>query len=158
MLGRSRNEKRLWLYSLGVCVSFVFLLTMCLNISVAAEYPTKPIQIICPFPPGGSVDSTARLLGNKLSSLLGQSVVVVNKAGGGSVIGTQFVAAAPADGYTILAGSPTLILAQFVTKNVAFTLKDFTPVSYFSKFNRCEKRCFLEHAGGAYRCGEKESG
>jgi tripartite-type tricarboxylate transporter receptor subunit TctC len=129
MFGRSRKGKMLWLYSLGVCLSFVFLSTLCLNISVAAEYPTKTIQIVVPFPPGGSVDSTARLIGNKISAILGQSVVVVNKAGGGSVIGTQAVAASPADGYTILAGSPTLILAQFVTKNVAFTFKDFTPVS-----------------------------
>ncbi len=129
MFGRSRKGKTLRHYSLGVCLFFVFSSMLCLKISVAAEYPTKAIQIIVPFPPGGSVDSTARIVGNKVSTLLGQPVVVVDKAGGGSIIGTQFVAAAPADGYTILAGSPTLILAQFITKNIAFTLKDFTPVS-----------------------------
>jgi tripartite-type tricarboxylate transporter receptor subunit TctC len=129
MQGRSSNQKKAWLCSVALCLTAVLISAICVNLSSAAEYPTKTIQIICPFPPGGSVDSTARLLGNKLSSILKQSVVVVNKPGGGSVIGIQAVAAAPADGYTILAGSPTLILAQFVTKNVAFTLKDFTPVS-----------------------------
>ena len=70
-----------------------------------AAYPTKPVTIVVPFSPGGGVDVMARLLAEKLRVLLGQSVIVENKAGGSGMIGTTAVARAPADGYTLLMAS-----------------------------------------------------
>ncbi|GAB2463821.1 tripartite tricarboxylate transporter substrate binding protein [Comamonas humi] len=69
------------------------------------KWPTRPVTIIVPGPPGGSVDNPIRLLGQKLGSLIGQPVVVVNKPGSGGIIGTQSFLRAPADGYTLLAGN-----------------------------------------------------
>jgi tripartite-type tricarboxylate transporter receptor subunit TctC len=68
------------------------------------KYPSKPILMIVPFPPGGPIDTMARMVGQELSANVGQ-VVVENRPGGGSTLGTKFVAAAAADGYTLLFGS-----------------------------------------------------
>lgn len=73
--------------------------------SAGDKWPTRPITIIVPGPPGGSVDNPIRLLGQKLGSLVGQPVVVVSKPGSGGIIGTQAFLRAPADGYTLLAGN-----------------------------------------------------
>ena len=67
-----------------------------------ADYPNKPIRLIVPYPPGAGTDATARIVADALSKQLGQSVVVENKPGASGVIGTDFVAKSPADGYTLL--------------------------------------------------------
>src|SRR5262245_54456184 len=88
-------------------IGLVGFLCLCLgSVSRAAEYPTKPIQIINPFPPGAITDILARLVNDKLSSLLGQPVVVVNKTGGGGAVGIKAVKDAPADGSTSLTAPP----------------------------------------------------
>ena len=94
-----------------------------------AEYPAKAIQLVSNFPPGGSTDIVARILQKKLSTLFGQPVAVVNKAGGGGTVGIQGVAAAPADGYTILASTPTIVISPLTVKGLPFSFKDFTPVN-----------------------------
>ncbi len=71
----------------------------------AEGYPTKPIQLIVPFPPGGAVDIVGRTISKKLGDRLGQPIVIENKAGAGTVVGAAFVANAPADGYTLLISS-----------------------------------------------------
>jgi len=71
---------------------------------IAADYPSRPLRLLVPFPPGGGVDLLARILGTRLSDALGQQVVVDNRAGGGGVIATDLAAKAPADGYTLLLG------------------------------------------------------
>src|SRR5262249_10327127 len=79
-----------------------------LTISRAAaqqKYPEKPMRMIVPFPPGGPIATMARMTAQELSTRLGQQVVVENRAGGGSTIGTKDVAAAAADGYTLMFGS-----------------------------------------------------
>lgn len=74
---------------------------------LAAGYPERPIQLILPFPAGGSSDVLGRVLAKELEPRLGQPIVVINKAGGGTVIAAQAVATAPADGYTIFLSSNT---------------------------------------------------
>lgn len=97
----------------------------------AQPYPNKPIRLVVPFPPGGSIDIMARRLAIPLGAKLGQSVVVENRAGAGSIVGGTFVAQAPNDGYTLLfASSSTLTLAPAITAKLPYDpVKDFTPVS-----------------------------
>ena len=94
-----------------------------------AQYPTKTVQIINPFPPGAVTDIVARILVPKMSAALGQSVVIVNKAGGGGAVGIQAAKDAAPDGYTILVTPPPIALIPIVNKNSGFTLKDFTPLA-----------------------------
>ena len=86
--------------------SLVFVLLAALAAPAWAEYPERPIRMIVPFPPGGVTDVVARLVAERLTADLGQQVIVDNKAGAGGVIGTDVVAKAPGDGYTILFTTP----------------------------------------------------
>ena len=95
----------------------------------AQDYPTKTIQIINPFPPGAVTDIVARILAPKMSGLLGQQVVVINKAGGGGAVGIQAARDAAPDGYTILVTPPPIVLSPIMNKNSGFTLKDFVPLT-----------------------------
>ena len=95
------------------------------------DYPNKPIRLIVPFTPGGVTDTGARVVADKLGARLGQSVVVDNRPGASGNIGTQMVATAAPDGYTLLLGfDGTLVINPHVYAKVPFdTLKDFVPVS-----------------------------
>lgn len=93
-------------------------------------YPTKPIRIIVPYPPGGSTDPTARAYGNWLSEKFGVSIVIDNRAGAGSTIGHALGAAATPDGYTLLLGtSAGLVVSPALGTKVQYDpIKDFAPV------------------------------
>ena len=93
-------------------------------------YPDRPIRLIVPFAPGGVTDTSGRVIAEGLSRRLGQQVIVENKAGASGNIGTQSVAVAPADGYTlVLAFDGTMVINPHVFANIPFdTLKDFAPV------------------------------
>ena len=97
------------------------------------NYPTRPIHFITPFPPGGSLDPLTRMSAQKLSEKWGQPTVVENRPGGNSIIGTQAVARAAPDGYTILvAGTPHVINPSlFATPYDA--LKDFAPIATIAR-------------------------
>ncbi len=97
----------------------------------AQGYPTKPITIIVPFPPGGTTDILARILAQYMSTELGQSVVIDNRGGAGGNIGTQAAARAPADGYTLLMGTvgTHAINASLYKKLPYDPIKDFVPLS-----------------------------
>lgn len=111
------------------CLTLLLMISSA-NILYAADYPTRFIQLIVAFPPGGGSDIVGRLISPKLSDLLGQPVVVVNKTGGGGVIGTYAAKAAPPDGYSIFNPSPPMILAPLVNKDVTFNLlRDFTMIN-----------------------------
>jgi tripartite-type tricarboxylate transporter receptor subunit TctC len=108
---------------------FTVLLALFIPMADAAEYPNKTIQIINPFPPGAVTDIVARFVTPKMSTVLGQQVVVVNKAGGGGAVGIQAARDAAPDGYTILVTPPPILLIPIVNKNSGFTMKDFAPLS-----------------------------
>src|SRR5271167_711784 len=95
-----------------------------------AEYPDRPIKMIVPFPPGGPIDTMARLMAQELTNSVGQ-IVVENRAGGGSTIGTKSVAAADPDGYTLLFGSSgSLAVAPSLYASLGLDpLKAFAPIA-----------------------------
>ncbi|NDB45259.1 MAG: tripartite tricarboxylate transporter substrate binding protein [Betaproteobacteria bacterium] len=105
-------------------------LTLSAGQAVAQAYPTKPIKIIVPFGPGGFTDVVARILGVKLGESLGQSVVIENKPGAGSMIGTDQVAKSAPDGHTLLIVSSTHVISPWIYKSVPYDpLKSFAPVT-----------------------------
>ena len=96
----------------------------------AADYPTKPIRIVSPFPPGGSVDLVARLVGADLSKALGQQVVIDNRSGASGMIGTEVAAKSAPDGYTLLVNTLPFVTNQFVYGKAPYDpISDFAPVS-----------------------------
>ncbi|MFM8823249.1 MAG: Bug family tripartite tricarboxylate transporter substrate binding protein [Limnohabitans sp.] len=98
--------------------------------ALAQTYPTKPIKIIVPFGPGGFTDVVARILGVKLGESLGQSVVIENKPGAGSMIGTEQVAKSAPDGHTLVIVSSTHVISPWIYKTVPYDpLKSFAPVT-----------------------------
>ncbi len=109
--------------------AFAWLILSFIAPMVWAQYPTKTVQIINPFPPGAVTDIVARILAPKMSAALGQQVVIVNKAGGGGAVGIQAAKDATPDGYTILVTPPPIALIPIVNKNSSFTLKDFAPLA-----------------------------
>jgi len=94
-------------------------------------YPTKPVRLIVAFPPGGSTDIIARLVGQKLSERLGQQVIIDNRGGAGGTIGTEIAARAAADGYTLTMGTTsTHVIAPAIFPNVKYDpVKDFSPIT-----------------------------
>src|SRR5258707_12344203 len=96
----------------------------------AADWPLKPVRIVVPFTPGGSTDTTARLIGNRLQEVWGQSVVIENKAGAGGNIATDMVAHSDPDGYTILIVGPGLATNQFLYPQLSYDpVADFAPAT-----------------------------
>jgi tripartite-type tricarboxylate transporter receptor subunit TctC len=97
----------------------------------AQAYPSKPIRVVVPFPPGNAGDVTARAIGDKLSQRLGQPVIIDNRAGAQGNIGVDSVAKAPADGYTILVTSLSpIVITPSVSKTIPYDpLKDLAPVA-----------------------------
>ena len=108
----------------GLCLLFA-------AAAVAQSYPVRPIRLIVPYAPGGNVDITARTIGPPLSEVLGQTVVVDNRPGGGGNLGAHLVARAAPDGYTLLMGSSgPLSINVIVFKDVPYdSARDFAPVS-----------------------------
>jgi tripartite-type tricarboxylate transporter receptor subunit TctC len=98
--------------------------------ATAQTWPAKPLRIVVAFTPGGGNDTIARLVGARLTDSLGQQVVVENRPGGGSTIASEFVARAPADGYTLYLVSTSFIAAPSLVKALSFdTVRDFAPIT-----------------------------
>lgn len=93
-------------------------------------YPTKPIRVLVPSPPGGSNDGVARIVSTGLAPTLGKSIVIDNRAGGGGIIASEIVARARADGYTLLFAYAAFTSTPFLQANLPYdVLKDFAPIS-----------------------------
>ena len=100
------------------------------QISLAQEYPTKPIKIVIPFPPGGGADVLMRPLSKKLSELLGQSIILDNKPGANGNIGADYVAKSAPDGYTLLLGNSSLSISTALYTQLTYDpIKDLTPIA-----------------------------
>jgi len=118
----------------------VSILLMTVSVNVFAQqntdYPNHPIKLIVPIAPGGGTDIIGRKVAQKLSDLLPQATFVENKAGAGSLIGTEFVAKAPADGYTLLVGGLfNMVMNKALMKNLPYDpSKDFIPLGYISAY------------------------
>jgi tripartite-type tricarboxylate transporter receptor subunit TctC len=112
-------------------VNRLALLLLALAQGALAQYPTKPIRLVVPFPAGESVDATARLVGQTWSAALGQQIVVDNRGGAGGTIGSEAVAKSAPDGYTLLWGnSGPLAIGPSLYKKLGYNVeKDFAPVS-----------------------------
>jgi tripartite-type tricarboxylate transporter receptor subunit TctC len=93
-------------------------------------YPNKAVKMIAPYPPGGGVDTVARLIAERLSARIGQAVTIENRPGAGATIGADALAKSPADGYTLMLGSITdYAIAPHVHKNLGFDMRrDFIPI------------------------------
>jgi tripartite-type tricarboxylate transporter receptor subunit TctC len=101
--------------------------------SVAAQYPAKPVKLIVGFPAGGASDVAARAVGQKLAERLGQPVVIENRAGAASNLASEHVAKSPADGYTVLLGTISLSINPSLYKSLPYDpLKDLVPVTQIS--------------------------
>jgi len=102
--------------------------------ALAQAYPSKPVKVIIPFPPGGTLDAVGRQLAQKLSEQLGQQFVVENRPGGNGIIGADAVAKAQADGYTLLFNASTFTTAPMTMKQVPYAVaKNFAPVALVAK-------------------------
>ncbi|MBP7566222.1 MAG: tripartite tricarboxylate transporter substrate binding protein [Burkholderiaceae bacterium] len=98
--------------------------------ALAQAYPHKPVKILIPFSPGGSNDTVGRFLGDELQKKFGQPFVVENRGGAGGVVGSDFVAKSPADGYTLLLVSTPHVANPFIYRRMPYdALKSFTPVA-----------------------------
>ena len=116
-----------------VAMAFLSLLVPCVQ-ATAEHYPDRIVRIINPYPPGGSVDVMARILAQKLTEAVGQQVIVENRSGGGGNTGSDFVAKAEPDGYTLLFTAPgPLTVNQTLYNKLPFDpAKDFAPIALFA--------------------------
>jgi tripartite-type tricarboxylate transporter receptor subunit TctC len=99
-----------------------------------SDYPSRPVTMVVPFPPGGVADITARPVAEAMGRYLKQPVIVENKAGASGNIGSELVAKAAPDGYTLLINTAAVAINMSLYRNLPFdTLRDFVPVSVFSQ-------------------------
>lgn len=112
---------RYWLPALLLCMA---------SLAHAQNYPTRPIRVVVPQPPGGTMDTMARAIGEQLSRQMGQQFVVDNRSGANGIVGGEIVVKAPADGYTLLYTSNSLANNQLVMEKPPFdVLRDFTAIT-----------------------------
>lgn len=110
-------------------------LSICAGVALPQTYPTRPIRVVVPFPPGGGSDIIARVVAQKLTIALGQSVVVENRAGASGNIAAELVSKAPADGYTLLFGNSSLSISPAVFRKLNYDpVRDLTPISMASSY------------------------
>lgn len=121
---------RAWPLPLSVLLAFTVWMATLAPASASDAYPTQAIRVVVPFPPGGATDSLARILGDFVSTDLGQPLVVDNRPGGGTMVGSEVVATARPDGYTLLLTISSLVQTPHLLSNPPFDpASDFTPVA-----------------------------
>ena len=121
-------KSSIWLAACAIAI------TTSVGVAHAQTWPTKSIRMIVPYPPGGLSDAFARLIGDKLGQILGQSIVIDNRPGGNTIIGTQATAQSAPDGYTLLLTNGTLSINQSLVANLPYNLeKDLAPVIWLGE-------------------------
>src|SRR5262245_24974766 len=105
------------------------LLLAMMTAAAAQDYPTKPVRVIVPFPPGAINDNVGRMISTHLAARLGKQFVVENRAGAGGVVGTEYVANAPKDGYTLLVVSLVNTVNPWLYKLSYEPIKGFAPIA-----------------------------
>lgn len=115
------NRRQISLMAAAICTPWV-------SIARAQAYPARPIRLIVPYPPGGGTDVVARIVARKMGESLGQQVVVENRPGASSIIGTDAVAKAPADGYTIGLVTDSHSINFAFRRKLPYQSSDFTPI------------------------------
>jgi len=131
MTRKPSNAARVFLFALA---SLTFALSA--TYAVAQAYPSRPVRIIVPNPPGGSADVLSRLLSTRLSQALGQPVIIENRAGANGVIGTEAVANSPADGYTLLLASNS----QYTINSVIYAKLPYDPLKSFALISQISEQ------------------
>ena len=109
-------------------------MTLSTSTAMAQDFPNKPIRIVVPYSPGGGTDAVARMMAQRLTASLGQSVVVENKPGASANIGAEFVARAPADGYTILVTAPNFTTSEALFDKLTWRFDDFIPLIHLVRY------------------------
>jgi tripartite-type tricarboxylate transporter receptor subunit TctC len=111
-------------------IALAALAALICNPAAAQDYPNRPVMVVVPFPAGGIADSGGRVVAKAMSSILGQPVIVENKAGAGGIVGAEYVAHAKPDGYSLLVASNGAVVSfPFLFKKLSYDpQKDFTPV------------------------------
>ncbi|MGZ5127029.1 MAG: tripartite tricarboxylate transporter substrate-binding protein, partial [Burkholderiales bacterium] len=117
------NSSKLRALAAAIAIGFTFGAS-------AQSFPVKPVRLIVPFPPGGGTDVVSRMLGQKLTELWGQQVIIDNRPGASMMIGHELGAKAPPDGYTLVMSSNNHTINPSVYKTIPYdTVKDFAPVT-----------------------------
>ena len=111
------------------CLALLGVLLLAAAGAFAQTYPLRPVRIVVPYPPGGTVDVVARVLAHALGEQLGQNFVVDNRSGANGTLGSQLVARSTPDGYTLLVQASIFVINPLFLKNVPYqVVKDFTPI------------------------------
>lgn len=113
----------------GIAIVLVLVVAFPTGLAMAQGYPNKPVRLVVPFAPGGGTDIMARTLGAKLSELWGQQIIVDNRGGAGTVIGTEITVRSPADGYTLMLANIAMALNPGLNSKLPYdALRDLTPI------------------------------
>jgi len=136
-----------------------FVTALCGPVVVLAQtYPTKPIKLIVPFPPGGALDSVARAMVDPLKERLGQPVIIDNRPGAGARLATEVVVRSPGDGYTILITTPaSTTVAPALIPNLSYPYDRFNPNCSGvgdSECNACARGAEYKNSAGIHKLGE----
>ena len=121
--------KRLLPAALAACL--IAVATHAVAAEPAQEYPSRTVNIVVPYPPGGSVDGVARIIAQKLNETMGQHFIVENRAGGaGGAVGANYVAKSTPDGYTLMLTASIHVITPLLNKNIPYNVvTDFTPIT-----------------------------
>ena len=126
---RSKNRG-----SAAILLAATACLALCASVARAQDYPSRPVRVVVPFSPGGAVDGPMRVIAQELSKRLGQQVIVDNKPGAGATIGTDVVAKAAPDGYTLLLASQTNAISATLYPKLSYDpIEDFAPISLIGR-------------------------
>src|SRR5258708_10319905 len=114
-------------------LAFSLVIALWSVVATAQPYPSKPIRFVVPFPPGNAGDLMARMLAEKMTAAMGQSIIVDNRPGAGGNIGAEHAAKSPADGYTVLIAASGIVTANAFLYKLAYDpLKDLAPITLIS--------------------------